>query len=80
MRNRTKKSRLRWGPHTGEKTSRLEVFMSLSKSIKKFAKSQYFRRLVVRAIEDFIIVFLLYASIWSVCYVVGGIFKLLGVG
>lgn len=68
---------------TQDRESRTEsgnILMLLSNVIKNLSRSQYFRRLVVRAIEDFIIVFLIYAAIWSVCYVVGGIFNLLGVG
>lgn len=38
------------------------------------------RNLVVRAIEDFIILFLMFAAVWSLAYVCGGVFKLLGVG
>lgn len=53
--------------------------MSLSNFIRNAAKSQYFRQLVVRAIEDFIILFMLGAAIWAVCWVFTGIFRLLGV-
>lgn len=63
---------------TGHKT--LEVYMSLSNFIRNATKSQYFRQLVVRAIEDAIILFLGGAAIWSLCHVVSGIFRVLGVG
>lgn len=53
--------------------------MSLSNFIRRAAKSQYFRQLIVRAIEDFIILFMLGVGIAVVCTVVGGIFRLLGV-
>lgn len=54
--------------------------MSLTQFIKRAAKSQYFRRLVVRAIEDAIILFLGGVAIWAICWVITGIFKVLGVG
>ena len=54
--------------------------MSLSNFIKRAAKSQYFRQLVVRAIEDAIVLFMLGVGIAVVCTVVGGVFRLLGVG
>jgi len=54
--------------------------MSLSKFIKNAAKSQYFRALIVRAIEDAVILFMLCIGIAVVCTVVGGVFRLLGVG
>lgn len=54
--------------------------MSLSNFIKNAAKSQYVRALIVRAIEDAVILLTLVIGIWLVCTVVGGIFRLLGVG
>jgi len=54
--------------------------MSLSQFIRRAAKSQYFRQLVVRAIEDAVVLLMLGIGIWLVCTVVGGIFRLLGVG
>lgn len=39
----------------------------------------YFKRLVVRCIEDLCFVLLLVVGIWLVCTVVGGIFRILGV-
>lgn len=42
-------------------------------------KRQY-RDLIVRVIEDAIILFLGGAAIWSLCWVITGIFKALGVG
>ena len=54
--------------------------MSLSNFIKRAAKSQYFRQLVVRAIEDAIVLFMLGVGIWTVCTVAGGILRLMGVG
>lgn len=43
------------------------------------ANRAYFRGLIVRAIEDALVLLLLGAAIWSVCHVVGGIFAALGV-
>lgn len=40
---------------------------------------KYWRGLVVRAVEDFIVLFLGGTAVWAVCWLVGGIFKLLGV-
>ena len=54
--------------------------MSLSNFIRRAAKSQYFRQLVVRAIEDAVVLFMLGVGIAVICVVVGGVFRLLGVG
>lgn len=54
--------------------------MSLSNFIRRAAKSQYFRQLIVRAIEDAIILLMLGLGIAVVCTVVSGVFRLLGVG
>ena len=54
--------------------------MSLSNFIRNAAKSQYWRQLIVRAVEDFIVLFVGYASLWSLCHVVSGILRALGVG
>lgn len=54
--------------------------MSLTHFITKCRDSKaYFRGLVVRAIEDAIILFLGGVAIWAVCWVFTGIFRLLGV-
>ena len=53
--------------------------MSLSNFIRRAAKSQYFRQLIVRAIEDAIVLFCIGVGIAVVCVVVGGVFRLLGV-
>ena len=54
--------------------------MSLTQFIKRAAKSQYVRQLVVRVIEDAIMLLIGVIGIWLVCTVVGGLFRLLGVG
>ena len=54
--------------------------MSFTQFIKKIGKSQYFRQLVIRAIEDAIVLFLIGVGIWAVCWFVGTFFRLLGVG
>lgn len=55
--------------------------MSLSNYITKCRESKaYFRGLVVRAIEDCCILLMLGVGIWAICAVVGGVFRLLGVG
>lgn len=53
--------------------------MSLTKYIKGMVRCQYFRRLVVRAIEDAIILLMMVVGIWLICTVVGGVFRLMGV-
>ena len=54
--------------------------MLLSDFITKCAKNKvYFRNLIVRAIEDFIVLFIGGVAIWAICWVVTGIFRLLGV-
>lgn len=53
--------------------------MSLTQFIKRAAKSQYVRQLIVRAIEDAIVLFCIGIGIAVVCTVVGGVFRLLGV-
>ena len=53
--------------------------MSLTQFIKRAAKSQYVRQLVVRAVEDGCVFLVMAIGIWLVCTVVGGIFRLLGV-
>lgn len=53
--------------------------MSLSNFIRRATKSQYFKTLIVRVIEDFIVLFVGMAAIWSLCHVVSGVFRLLGV-
>ena len=52
--------------------NRRSVFFHIEKA--------YFRRLVVRAIEDALVLLLMGAAIWSLCFVVGGALNLLGVG
>ncbi len=54
--------------------------MSLTQFIKRAAKSQYVRQLVVRAIEDACILLMLGVGIWVVCAVAGAALKWLGVG
>lgn len=54
--------------------------MLLNNVIKNLRKSQYFRAIVVRAIEDAIIVFLICVAIWAVCIVARTAFDALGVG
>lgn len=54
--------------------------MPLSNFKLFFVKNQvYFKRLIVRCIEDLCFVLLLVVGIWLVCTVVGGIFRILGV-
>ena len=41
---------------------------------------RYWRDLIVRAVEDFIVLFIGGVAVWAVCWLVGGIFQALGVG
>lgn len=54
--------------------------MPLSQFIRRAAKSQYFRALVVRAIEDAIVLFLMGVGIWAICWLAGEILQKMGVG
>ena len=49
------------------------------KGRRTMTNKAYWRRLIVRVIEDGIIFILAGASIWSLCYIVTGIFRLMGV-
>ena len=54
--------------------------MSLHYIITKFRDcKQYRRQLVIRAIEDGIILFLMGVGIWAVCWIIGGVLRILGV-
>jgi len=44
------------------------------------ADKGYYRRLIVRAIEDAAVLLGAVVAIWTVCTLVGGIFRALGVG
>ena len=44
----------------------------------KSRKSQW-RALIVRAIEDAIILFMLFVGVWAAAYILGGLCKLAGV-
>ncbi len=47
----------------------------------KFKMTKRQRRdLIVRAIEDFIVLYIMIAGLWTVCYLVGEIFQKMGVG
>ena len=54
--------------------------MSLIQFITKIKGCKsYYRGLIVRAIEDFIILFLMGVTVWSLAWVIGGVLKLMGV-
>ena len=44
------------------------------------ANKAYWRGIIVRAIEDAVVLLLMGAAIWSLCFVAGGVFRALGVG
>ena len=54
--------------------------MSFSNFIRRLTKSQYFRKLVVRAIEDAILLMMIVLAIALVCFVCGTLLRLMGVG
>ncbi len=54
--------------------------MSLCKFIKRLAKSQYFRDLFYRAVRAAVYVYILFACLWTICYLVGEILEKMGVG
>ena len=54
--------------------------MSLSNFITKCRNSKaYFRGLIVRAIEDAVVLLIGCVAIWAICWLVTGIFRALGV-
>lgn len=53
--------------------------MSLTNFIRNTTKSQYFRRLVVRAIEDAIVLFLIFLAVWAVCAFASAVLGSMGV-
>ena len=54
--------------------------MLLTDFITKCRDSKaYFRGLIVRAIEDAIVLFFVGVLIWAICILVGGVFRALGV-
>lgn len=55
----------------------LNILYSARKTYE--ADKAYYRGLVVRAIEDGVVWFIMFAACWSICHLVGGIFQLLGV-
>ena len=66
----------------GAKPGRQErgSLMSFQYFIKQCRESKaYFRALIVRAIEDAVMLFIIGVGIWAVCAVVGCIFRLMGV-
>ena len=75
-----KKSRQRVEPQTGEKQERTETFMPLLQFITSSGKSKaFYRKLIVRAIEDALVLLMLCCGIWVICTVVGTFFHLMGV-
>ena len=54
---------------------KLSIVFQIISSDKRF-----WRDLIVRAVEDFIVLFLGGTAVWALCWVVSGIFKALGVG
>lgn len=83
----SKSSSLAFLPYRGRHLK--TAFHSVTEALRRLAwiiadaysfNKAYYRRLIVRAIEDGLVLFLMGAAIWSLCYVVGGVFDALGVG
>ena len=83
----SKSSSLAFLPYRGR--HRRPVFSSVTEALRRLAwiiadaysfNKAYYRRLIVRAIEDGLVLILMGAAIWSLCYVAGGVFGALGVG
>lgn len=54
--------------------------MSLSKFIKRAARSQYFRDLFFKIVDYAIRLYIMFACLWTICWLVGEIFQKMGVG
>lgn len=54
--------------------------MSLCKFIKRLQKSQYFRDLFFKIVDYALWLYIMYACLWSICYLVGEILTKMGVG
>ena len=66
-------------PSVGGK-GRKEIIMPLQDFITRCRESKaYFRGLVIRAVEDAIVLLVLCIGIWLVCIVFGTVFRILGV-
>jgi hypothetical protein len=76
---KTKNPGSRW--HTNRARQKNGGFMSLVHIITYCRESKaYFRRLVIRAIEDFIILTILGLGVAAVCVILGAILRWMGVG
>lgn len=54
--------------------------MSLCKFIKRLKRSQYFRGLFFKIIDYAIWLYIMFAGLWTICWLVGEIFEKMGVG
>lgn len=75
---RTKNPGSGWGRIPG-KTSEVRQ-MSLCKFIKRLRKSQYFRDLFFKIVDYALWIYIMFACLWTICWLVGEIFEKLGVG
>lgn len=73
-----KKSRPAVGAANRVRQVRLQ--MSLSKFIKRLRKSQYFRDLGYKIVVNAVWVYIFFACLWTICYLVGEILQKMGVG
>ena len=54
--------------------------MSLCKFIKRLKRSQYFRGLFFKIIDYAIWIYIMFAGLWTICWLVGEILEKMGVG
>lgn len=54
--------------------------MSLSKFIRRLKKSQYFRDLFDKVVRTAVWLYIMFACLWTICWLVGEIFSKIGVG
>ena len=76
--NRNKKARLAVPAQDGKEQKGDEPLMSFLKYITNMSKRQV-RDLIVRVIEDAIILYIMGACIWAICWVVSEILSKIGV-
>lgn len=62
----------------GTKTK--EVFMSITNFIKFLRENQAQNKRFCRIVEDFVMLYLMIATVWALCYAVGNFFSWMGVG
>lgn len=54
--------------------------MSFCKFIRRLKRSQYFRDLFYRGVRAAVYVYIMFACLWTICWLVGEILQKMGVG